>query len=187
MTRRAALVVALLLSAGCARTSGTVEVPPEDLPFGVARRPTPSTTAARTTHVTVYFVRAQRLASARRRIQAGPLSAAALGRALLDGPDARERAAGLRTYLPVAVSLLGVVVREGVATVDLSAEFQKPAPKDAIALRVAQVAWTLTELPGVNEVAFSIDGEPISVSAVDGTSLERPVRRGDYARLAPIR
>lgn len=185
MRSRWIAVVALGALAACARTTGTVEIPPEELPFPVAREPSPAETPAPAREFTVYFARGARLVPSVREVEADlPLAEAAM-RALLDGPTAQEQSGGIRTELPPAVSLLAVEVAGGTATVDLSGEFQEPAPPERIALRVAQVAWTLTGIPGVREVTFAIDGEAVSVTTDGGTTVDRPVRRADYASFAP--
>lgn len=185
MRERWIAVLALVLLAACARTSGTVEIPPGELPFSVAREPSPAGTAAPTREITIFFVRGERLVPSRRRVEGAPGRAEAALRSLLDGPTRQERAAGIATELPSSVSLLAVEIAGDTVIVDLSGEFQEPATPERIALRVAQVTWTLTEVSGVREVAFAIDGEPVSVTTDDGMTVDRPVRRSDYARFAP--
>ena len=106
-------------------------------------------------------------------------------RALLDGPTDAERLRKITTAVPRAVRFLELGVAEGVARIDLSAEFQSPAAPDEIDLRVAQVVWTITEAPGIGAVAFSIDGDPATVTVGSGATSGGPVTRGDYTALAP--
>ena len=183
--RRGVAVVALGLLLSCARTSGTVEIPAGELPFPVARAPSPTGSPAPNTTLTVYFVRGGRLVPSPREVGSDLPTAEAAARALLEGPSPRERAEGIVTELPSAAGLLGVGIVDGIAIIDLSGEFQEPAPPERISLRVAQMTWTLTDVPGVREVAFAIDGERVSVTADDGTTLDRPVRRSDYDSFAP--
>jgi spore germination protein GerM len=184
MRARALVLVAMLLGA-CARTSGTVEIPANELPFPVAREPHTTATPVPLRGTLVYLARADRLTAVQRRVATDvPLAEGAL-RALFRGPTAREEARGITTALPGAVGLLGLEIREGVAHVDLSGEFQQPAESERVALRVAQVTWTLTGVPGVLSVQFSIDGEPASVTTEPGETVSRPVTRGDFAAFAP--
>jgi len=180
-------LVALLFFAiaACGRTSQPVEIPADDLPFAVTRTDSPIDTAAAGRSYAVYFVRAEKLAEHSREFGTGTRSVASLLRLLLEGPSAEERAGGISTQIPREVRLLGVVIGDGAARVDLSGEFQEPAPPVGIALRVAQVVWTLTALPDVQSVSFSIDGEPVAVTTDDLAAVERPVTRADYAKLAP--
>ena len=177
--------LAILLLAGCAQTSGTVEIPPEELPFSVARESVPQQTPAPRHPVRVFFVQGGRLVPATRVVQLALPDAEAAVRELLEGPTQRERSSGISSELVPEVRLLAVSVGDGTANVDLSGEFEEPAPSDRIALRVAQVVWTLTELPGIAAVHFSIDGESVAVTTPDGTAVDRPVSRADYEAVSP--
>jgi spore germination protein GerM len=179
------LVTALGALAACTRTSGTVEIPPQELPFPVARAATSPETPAPRRSFTVYFVRNERLVGVPRDTDVdAPPSEGSL-RALLDGPSPSDRRAGIASELPPDVRLLGVTRGGTTLLVDLSGEFQAPAPPLGIALRVAQVVWTLTELPGVSEVLFAIDGETVEIATGDGTVVGRAVNRSDYASFSP--
>lgn len=183
--RNLRILLALVALAACARTSGTVEIPAEELPFPVARETVPGETPAPLRHFTIYFVRADRLLGVGRVADVeAPLAEVSL-RALLDGPNASEQRSGIRSELSTAVRLLDVRIAGTTALVDLSGEFQEPAAPTQIALRVAQVVWTLTELAGVSAVLFAIDGETVEIATSDGTVVERAVTRADYAALAP--
>ena len=78
----------------------------------------------------------------------------------LDEPVAAAEAR-LTTAIPAGTALLGVGIADGVATVNLSAEFRASSPQ-----AIAQVVYTLTALDGVTEVAFSIDGVPQVVGSL---------------------
>lgn len=179
----AALVFCVLVA--CAQTSRTVEIPAEELPFPVAREPSPAGSLVPAVRVRVYFSRAGRLVAVDRTVSLDvPLDEAAI-RALIEGPSPTERRAGIGTELASPASILGVTVAAGTATVDVSGEFQRPAPPTRVALRVAQVTWTLTEIPGVRAVSFSIDGVTIAISTDGGQAVARPVVRSDFTSLAP--
>jgi spore germination protein GerM len=51
-------------------------------------------------------------------------------------------------------------------------------------LAVAQIVWTVTEFPGVQQVRFSIDGQPLEVPTDEGLT-DQPVDRDDYRSVAP--
>lgn len=185
MRRAAPVFLVLTAVLACGRTPGPVEIPPQELPFSVSRAPSPVETSGPTRAFTVYFTRDDRLIRAEREIKSDVPSAEAALRALLQGPTPQERKQRIATQLPAAVRLLDLRVDPGTTHVDLSAEFQEPAPSELIALRVAQVVWTLTEFPEVRAIRFSIDGEEVAVTTGDGTATERPVTRADYAALSP--
>lgn len=185
--RRSVIVLCSLALAACAQTSGTVEIPPDELPFPVARKASPSGSPGSTQQITVYFTMAGRLHPASRAVALDVPVAEASMRALVEGPTADERADGIRTELGSAVGILSVVLRDGSAIVDLSGEFQEPATPKRVALRVAQVTWTLTDIAEVSSVAFAIDGEAVSVATDSGESVDRPVSRADFSTFAPLR
>ena len=182
-----ALALALgILAVGCARPSGPVEIPEEEIPFSLARSPEPTTPEASTMGVTVFLVAEGRLAAVPREVSAlSGLPEAAMLR-LLEGPADDERRLGVTSRIPAQTRLLEIAVFDQVAEVDLSAEFQGPASPEDILLRVGQVVWTLVGLPGVTAVRFAIDGEPISVVTDGGVPVERPVTSPDYASIAPV-
>jgi spore germination protein GerM len=73
-----------------------------------------------------------------------------------------------------------------VATVDLTQEFKRGAAGRTLALRVAQVVYTLTEDITILSVVFNFEGTHAPVISDSGRVLERPVGRKDYAGFAPI-
>ncbi len=184
MSRVAALVVLAALAA-CSSAPRAVEVPPERLPFSLERTPTPTPSPPGERLVTVYLVREGRLAPVTRLVSSELPGVEAAMRALLVGPSPAERSAGIGTAIPPATQLIGVEVDDGVARVDLSAEFQSPAEPQDVLLRVGQVVWTLVAHPEVVSVLFSVDGEPISVPIDDGTAPDRPVSAADLASIGP--
>jgi spore germination protein GerM len=113
----------------------------------------------------------------------------ALGRAamteLLEGPTDAEVEAGVGSAIPKGTSLRGLTIQDGLATVDLSEDFEAGAGSLAIRLRVAQVVFTLTEFPSVDGVLFELEGEPVEVFSSEGLVLEDPQGRRAYRDLLP--
>lgn len=182
--RLLASAVALLLPA-CGGDGGPIEVAPRDIPFSLARTQAPSPEPTTERSLTVYFVRGNRLVPATRQVPAKDSDVDAAMQALLDGPTTGERGTGITSEIPADTSLLQVQVLDFVAEVDLSSEFQGPAPPEGIVLRVAQVVWTLVNLPQITAVRFLIDGELIGVVTDHGNAIQRPVTAPDYASVAP--
>ncbi len=176
------LATAVVLSA-CGRPSGAVEVDPALVPFDVGRSPTPVPGAPIQT-VTIYLVRDGRLEPVTRTLSSAAPAAELAITALLEGPSVEEREAGLGSAIPPVARFLSVSVADGVATVDLAEEFQGPATPDEVLLRVAQVVWTLSELPEVSGVLFAVEGAPIAVPTQGGLAVSRPVTVADYPTLA---
>src|SRR5690606_15313075 len=102
----------------------------------------------------------------------GPAVAAGALRGLLAGPTDAERALGFGTAIPAGTTLNGVVVADGVATVDLSGDFASGGGSASMQARVAQVVFTLTQFPTVDSVDFELDGEPLTALGGEGLLLE---------------
>lgn len=184
---RRAWVIAIVLCIGaCGGTPNAVEVPRRDVPFDLARSGSPGTSDETVHAIPLYFVEGGRLFPVLRNVDAlEPLPAAAL-RALLAGPSDREQRLSITTAIPSTARSLGVSVSNGVATVDMSGEFEDPAPSDEVRLRVAQVVWTLCHEANIHAVTFMIDGSPISVVTGRGTPAAHPVQPADYQEVAPV-
>jgi spore germination protein GerM len=105
---------------------------------------------------------------------------------LAEGPTAAEVSAGLGTALLAQQPGLEVVDEDPtdpLVTVQVGQQFLSLTGTDQLPA-VAQVVWTVTELPGVDQVLFATDSGPLEVPTDDGLTAE-PVQRGDYASLAP--
>ena len=114
-----------------------------------------------------------------------------VGRASLEqlfaGPTAGESSSvpGISTTIPSGVEILGLTIKEGVAIVDLSSEFEGTDDSPVVAQRMAQVVFTLTSIPNVNEVFFRQDGKPIAAQTSQGELVTtRPVMKADYLDFA---
>ncbi len=66
------------------------------------------------------------------------------------------------------------------ATVDLRGALDRAVGADRIDA-LAQMVYTLTELPPITRVRFELEGEPIEVPTRDGELTSRAVTRADYA------
>jgi hypothetical protein len=133
----------------------------------------------------VWFARADGLVAAHRTHQPTQLVATAAVNALLGGPTRAERAAGLTSAVPAGTRLLGISIHHGVATVDLTSEYQSGGGSRSMQTRLGQVVYTLTQFPTVQKVRFRLDGSPVNVFSSEGIVLDHPVGRSDYANLLP--
>ena len=106
--------------------------------------------------------------------------------ALLAGPTADE--SGPRTItsaVPTGSRLLGLSIKNGVATVDLSTEFDSGGGSASMRYRLAQVVYTLTQFPTVTSVLFQIEGRIVTVFGSEGIVLDGPVGRAADLDLLP--
>jgi spore germination protein GerM len=106
--------------------------------------------------------------------------------ALIAGPTADESAGRVITSaVPAGTQVLGLSIADGVATVDLSSEFEAGGGSASVLNRLGQVVYTLTQFPTVNAVVFKIEGETVTVFSSEGIVLDGPVTRKTYESLLP--
>lgn len=114
--------------------------------------------------------------------------AAAAVNELIAGPtdDEVARRPAISSAVPPETRLLGIVIEDGVATVDLSGEFDDGGGTFSMQARLAQLVYTLTQYPTVDSVLLELDGEPVEVFSSEGLILEGPQTRDDYLDLLPL-
>lgn len=113
---------------------------------------------------------------------AGPRAAL---ESLFAGPSETEAAAGVFTAVPDGTELLGLDIKDGIATVDLSSEYEQGSGSWAESLRLAQVVYTLTQFETVERVSFYLEGEPVELFGGHGILLDQPQARRDYEDFLP--
>jgi hypothetical protein len=168
---------------------------PSDEPTGSVEpgtSPTPSTSPSPsgTTIVRAYFwlggrPDAQGLVAVLREIPGTKSVATAAVNALLAGPTTAEAGRSISTSVPDGSQLLGLSIASGVATVDLSAEFESGGGSASVLTRLGQMVYTLTQFPTVKSVVFQIEGETKTVFSSEGVVLDKPATRADYIDLLP--
>jgi Sporulation and spore germination len=146
---------------------------------------TTTTGVSPTIKETLFFVRGTSLGVSRRTVSSASDPRYLTLQALFGGPSPTEAAAGLVTDIPAGSEVRGLVVRSGVATVDLSPEFVATAPAPELSARLAQVVYTLTSFPNVGRVFIKVAKTPIVEFA--GVNLASGVGRSDVtAALPPV-
>jgi spore germination protein GerM len=161
---------------------------PESVPFDLLGQ-APSVTAttvpfAQTEKATLFLVQGERLAPVQRELPA-PVSVDTILEALPAGPTTTEVQLGLRTALLAPGLMHSGGVSGGIATIDLGQPFTEIAGRDQI-VALAQIVSTVTGLPGVGRVRFTLDGQPVGILRGDGAVTTETVSRDDYATLAPV-
>jgi spore germination protein GerM len=153
--------------------------------------PSPSATPAGTTIVRAYFYLGGEpgtagLVAVLREVPETKAIATAAMNALLAGPASAESADRVITSaVPDGSQLLGLSIANGVATVDLSSEFESGGGSASVLIRLGQVVYTLTQFPTVDSVVFRIEGRTVTVFGGEGVILDGPVARSDYYDLLP--
>ena len=145
---------------------------PSTEPSSPTGSPSPSASPAGTTIVREYYwlggpAGSAGLVAVLREVPGTKAVATAAVNALLAGPTSGEGSRSISTAVPEGTQLLGLKVDGGIATIDLSSEFQSGGGGDAYRSRLGQVVYTLTQFPSVKSVALEIEGEG------DSTVLDR--------------
>jgi germination protein M len=133
----------------------------------------------------VWFTRGDGLVAVQRTHEPTQLVATAAIDSLLSGPTSAEQVMGFASAVPPATKLLGIAIHNGVATVDLTSEFQNGAGSRSMQMRLGQIVYTLTQFPTVQKVRFRLDGAPVNVFSSEGIVLSHAVGRNDYVDLLP--
>lgn len=178
------LALLLLLAVACAACgsgskSVTVTVTTTEAlpPATTGTEPAPAST------VVPYFIEGDQVAAGEPVETAERGVAAAALRALLDGPNGRELAAGLTTAVPSDTRLLDLAIADGLARVDLSGKFREGEGAPATRERLAQVVYTLTQFSTVKSVRVRIDGH--TLPALGDVKLDRGLTRADFEDQTP--
>jgi hypothetical protein len=176
MAKRTLLPLALLVLAGCGGASDTVSTGP-----GTGTTTAATTTAAQLMPARAYFLRDEKVAISESRVPKSPAVARSAVELLLAGPPP-----GLATAIPAGTRLRGLSIADGIATVDLSREFESGGGSASMLGRLAEVVYTLTQFPSVTGVTFEIEGERVTTLGGEGVTLDRPQTRADYEDQTPI-
>jgi hypothetical protein len=174
----------ILAACGLPADDGPRVIGPERLPPALVE-PLDATTstgapAAPETPVSVWMVREDGLISVRRFVPE-PLEREAVVAALLAGTTADDPP-GVRSAWTDPDQVGEVTVAAGTASVELTDRFADVPASDQL-FAVAQMVFTLTGLPGIGQVQFVRDGEPVSLPAADGSTSLGPVSSDDYRAL----
>jgi germination protein M len=112
------------------------------------------------------------------------VASAAMSALLAGSVVQRDGFAHISSAIPAGTKLLGLTIKNGVATVDLSTEFESGGSASA-RTRLAQVVYTLTQFSTVQSVLFQIEGTTVTVFGGEGVGLDEPQARADYLDLLP--
>jgi len=212
MNRTFALLAVALLVGACGASTGdlgsvatpppteqpSIEAPSSEPTPGATEAPgespgaTASPTQSGTTTVRAYFILGSfqdnaGLVPVLREITKTRAVGAAAMEALIAGPNDAELGArpAMYTNIPDGTRFLGLTIDNGIATVNLSKEFESGGGSASVLGRLAQVVYTLTQFPTVRGVTFQLDGQPVTVFSGSGVVFDGPVGRDDYTDQLP--
>jgi spore germination protein GerM len=156
----------------------TTTLPPATTTTTVA--PTTTTSTIATEPLTVWFIFNAKLQPVTRLVARPIDTTHVLDQ--LRAPTETEQPAGMRSAVP-AGSVLNVMLKDGVATVDLAPSFVLNTPNPDQALAFGQMVLTLTGRPGVGQVRFTTNGQPQTAILPDGSTGGGPFSADQYAPL----
>ena len=106
---------------------------------------------------------------------------------LLAGPTPGEADSvpALTTAIPDGTLLLGLDIADGVATVNLSAEFAAASGSFSEIARLDQLIYTLTRFGEINGVRLQVEGVAVDVFGSHGVVLDDPVVRTEFDTTLP--
>jgi len=173
------LLLPLALAAcGSSGGSHSTATPTEPLPA-----PPPPSTATESSPlpapVLVFFLRDGKLAAARRDVSPARGIEAAAVRAVLEGPNAEERQAGLTTGLHRGARLESLSIGRGVAKVDLVITDRRDFRSEAD----AQLVYTLTQFPAVR--AVNVTTSMSTAHEAQTSTMTGNADRSSYEQLTP--
>lgn len=195
ITRPLALValVAVLLVAAPTRP-GRVHAQGSELPYRLFAPMVAADSAGPTMDLAVYFFIDEVdgdggpfLVPVHREVPETAGVARAALEAMLHGPTGEETSStpAISSAVPAGTELLGISVAGGVATVDLSDDFESGGGSFSIRGRLAQLVFTLTRFPTVNSVLLQIEGETVDIFSSEGVVIDGPLTREDFLDFAP--
>ena len=192
---RCLAVLGLLVGAaacGLAADSEPEAIRAEDLPPDLLDPNPPTSTTisgSPTRSVTVYLLvrsgTTTRLAPTEREVT-DPTNRLELINALLAPPSADEQDQGLISSIPSDTVLLDtdLVESSDELVINLSGALFDVQSRE-LANAFAQLVWTVTELEGVRQVRFQVDGVNYRAPDAEGIEQDGAVTRSDYSTLAP--
>jgi germination protein M len=136
-------------------------------------------------HYKVWFHRGEQLYVVSRARPMTPRIGSTALADLLAGPTTAEHDAGVGTQIPDGTELLGLIIDNGIATVDLTSEYESGGGTASMTMRLAQVVCTLDQFPTVKGVLFQLDGRAVDVLGGEGIVIDHPLRCRDYRDLLP--
>lgn len=178
------LILLILVACGIPADEGARPLSDDEVPPSVpgqATSPPSATASPNVASLELFFVMDSRMVPIRRLAPGSSIEDALAG--LVNGPSAAERSQGVRTALVGGVRL-AETDRGAVPVVDVAESVAQLEGEEQI-LALAQIVFTLTGMPGVRGVSFALAGREVEVPTGDGTLKAGPLRREDFAAVAP--
>lgn len=162
------------------------EIPSDQVPFDLLASSTtspPATSPIPTVDGMIYLQSGKHLVAVKRSVPA-PLTIGSLLAALVQGATKDESVKGYTSSVGPQASVLSAQVLNGSAVIDISDSFSGIGVQEQIA-GLAQIVYTATEIPGVQNVRIQLNAHPANVLRGDGSATTEPLTPTDYPAFAP--
>lgn len=180
--RLSCLCVLVTLVAGCGVQTEDQAHPAAVSFTDESQTPEPSVTGSASANAQIFLVKDQELQGVRRHLPP-PITVTAVLDAIAAGPTEDERGKGLRTALLAPFTVTRVVVdRDGAATLVLESEPTQSGAAELV-LAFGQVVISVSSLPGIHSLRFTVGDEPLSIPRGDGSLTDAAVTSDDYSVL----
>ncbi len=101
--------------------------------------------------------------------------------ALIEGPSPQEEGAGCRSLISNGTKLIGASVKDNVATLNFSGEFEfNQYGIEGLRGQLQQIVFTATAFPTVESVQFLVDGEKREYLGSEGVWIGTPLDRTSF-------
>ena len=140
----------------------------------------PPTGAPSKGSIRVYFIKQDKLFPVERKVVVGRTKEDSALKALVAGPSKEEAAKGIFSHVPPATKVKAVSVEDGIAFVNFSEELnQYGGGAEKVRSMIAQVVYTLTDLPKVKKARILVEGKSEVVLGGEGYVIDKPLTRRD--------
>ncbi|WP_407398175.1 GerMN domain-containing protein [Treponema sp.] len=101
--------------------------------------------------------------------------------AVISGPNASEEKSGCRTLVSSGTKLIGASVKNGIATLNFSGNFEfNEYGIEGLRGQLQQIVYTATAFPTVEGVQFLVDGEKKEYLGQEGVWIGTPLGRNSF-------
>jgi len=103
-------------------------------------------------------------------------------KSLLQGPNTDERSASIITNIPTNTKILSVYIKNNIAYIDLSKDFQYNSyGRESTLAQLKQIVYTTTEFSNISSVQFLIEGKVQTYLGGEGVLINKPLSRNDFS------
>ncbi|MFC1495996.1 GerMN domain-containing protein [Candidatus Margulisiibacteriota bacterium] len=132
-------------------------------------------------NVKVYFLKDEKLKSVKRKLNDNsPLLT--IANSITTGPNRDEQVKGFYSEIPADTAILSVTRIKNIALVDFNQKLEGyGGGASRIQALIGQIVYSFTELPGIDKVKITVNGEEEVVLGGEGFVIDKPLSRKDLS------